>query len=79
MSLETFQMDPALPREGEFIDLRLPLYSEVKGYWESELDNQAMKPVWTYLSLSIQSEPMDIIARSRKGEFMVPLFLSRQT
>ena len=46
-------------------------------YWQTELSqekSQTMKPSWTYLSLAVQPEPMDIIARSRKGEYMVSLF-----
>ncbi len=47
---------------------------KVKGYWEKELSSSKVTPSWKYLSLSVQSESMDILARSRSGEFMVRTF-----
>ncbi len=52
------------------IDIRIPIDPDNKGYWERELV-ESMKPNWTHLSLTVHKEPMDILARSRSGEYMV--------
>ncbi len=58
-------MDP--PRDFE---IRIPIDAESTGYWEKELVG-TMRPNWTHLSLTVHKEPLDILARSRGGEYMV--------
>lgn len=61
--------------EEETAKTKETLLAVVKGYWEKELSESSanVNPSWKYLSLSVQSESMDILARSRSGEFMVSL------
>jgi hypothetical protein len=56
-------------------DIRPVINVDNKGYWENEM-NIRTKPLWTHLSLAVQQEPMEILARSRKGEYMVCFFVS---
>ena len=50
--------------------MQVAINPDIKGYWESEIIPQT-KPTWTYLALSVQQESMDIMCRSRKGDYMV--------
>jgi hypothetical protein len=51
-------------------DVQVAINPDIKGYWGCEI-NPRTKPSWTYLSLAVQQEPMDILARSRRGDYMV--------
>ena len=68
---QTIRREPALCEQETLLDIRVPVYEENKGYWEVELANHGMKPSWTFLSSATHKEPMDIIARSRHGEYIV--------
>ena len=79
--LQTPRENPLLLERDEpsraVIDIRIPIDPDNKGYWEKELV-ESMKPNWTHLSLTVHKEPMDILARSRSGEYMViPVLLSK--
>lgn len=64
------QPDPPSPDD----EIRIPLNHLPQGYWEKELSVPGMKPSWKHHSLAIQKEGLDILCRSRIGEFMVRLF-----
>jgi hypothetical protein len=66
-------------------EIRIPLNHLPEGYWEKELLLPGMKPSWKHHSLAIQKEGLDILCRSRIGEYMVrlifvfaPLFFSQK-
>lgn len=44
--------------------------SSSKPYWEQRHQSDT-RPSWTYLSLAVQQDPLDIISRSRRGEYVV--------
>jgi hypothetical protein len=56
--------------EEEELSVRVEINQDIKGYWELE-SSLRTKPMWSYLSLAVQQEPMDIMARSRNGDYMV--------
>jgi hypothetical protein len=55
-------------------EIRIPLNHLPEAYWEKELLVPGMKPSWKHHSLAIQKEGLDILCRSRIGEFMVRFF-----
>ena len=69
----------AIPTEPEFDgeaeevesnNIQVTIHPDAKGYWEKET-NSRTRPMWTYLALAVQQEPMEIISRSRNGDYMV--------
>lgn len=67
---------PPAPQEAEQPpeeeQIRIPIHETSSSpYWEKELATQGMKPSWNHFSLAIQPDGLEVISRSRIGEFMV--------
>ena len=46
--------------EEEELSVRVEINQDIKGYWEME-SGLTTKPTWTYLSLAVQHEPLEIL------------------